>query len=206
MNFSCALHQAERRVIKLSLKALCDNSIGLKCKYKCGIDLKWEHFLSYAHQKPSEEVKMLKDESEWKLLQLVAHCTVQQHFEISSFLFFHQLLSRWKLRVFSIVWGCWTVTIWEAVLTRLPSDSQILIPCAWAVYWSLVLKGDKLFSQEVLVPNKAHGSMCPTFILVRDLGKSLVGFSHDFRMGECKKKKTNTKPVCSHAGYNSVLI
>lgn len=50
-----------------------------------------------------------------------------------------------------------------------------------------------MFSQEVLVPNKAHGSVCPTFILVRDLGKSLVGFSHDFRMGECKKKtKTHT--------------
>lgn len=106
-------------------------------------------------------------------------------------LFFHQLLSRWKWRVFKIVWGCWSCNSLRSSFDQPSSDSQILILCQGCEL-SLVHEGDKLFSQEVLVPNKAHGSACPTFILVRDLGKSLVGLSHDFRMGNVKKSQPQT--------------
>lgn len=180
MNFSCALHQADRRIIKQSLKFFCGNSIGLKHKYKRGILLKWEHFLCNAHQKPSEEVKVLQDESEWKLLQLIAyyHATTFWNFFFSFINYSPD--GSWG---FSILSGDdEALTVWEAVLTNLPVILKSS-SCAWALYWSLVHKGDKLFSQEVLVPNKAHVSVCPTFLLVRDLGKRFGGFQSWFQNG-----------------------
>lgn len=71
-----------------------------------------------------------------------------------------------------------------------PSESQILA-CGRAVYSSLVhyTRENKLFSQDVLVPNKAHRFVCHTFIWVRNLWNNLMYLRFQTGRVPTKEKK-----------------